>query len=306
MARIIKLPRGCNMLDSCASVRYFIGVITWRVSYDKVGRVTCERHIDMSNSNEIDSLLSPDELRALALWRKGETMTNAYKRVMLSPQESKIISKSALQKRVVRFFGTDRMRAAMAATEGDRGDRAKADYEKWKCSQKLDAIKKFADIPSKKAESRPAQQEEPPAQAPSVKTDNTALDTPQSHANAKKAWIESLQVSESPTAMSIYGTGLFLAQTAIQQIMKRKKEIEVNGVSCFEKNGTPYTALDLNALRTAASMILPFAPPPTTAERRAMSLAGVMIGLAQDAIEESPDDYTAPPPCTIEAKVDKK
>ena len=88
--------------------------------------------------------------------------------------------------------------------------------------------------------------------------------------------------------------------------VKRKKEIDERGMSALERNASPYTAIDISALKTAAAMILPFAPPPTTAERRAMSLAGVMIGLAQDDITESPDDYTAPPPSTIDVKVDKK
>lgn len=268
------------------------------LSCDKIGHVTCERHIDMPIQNEIDALLSPDELRVITLWRNGETMTDAYKHVMISPQEAKIISKSALQKRVVRFFATHRMREAMAASDGERGERARADYERWKTSQKIEAIKTFSKTQHERKQNAPEC-----ADSSSCNTNHSQNDIAQ--IDARKAWIDSLQVTDNPTAMSIFGTGLFLAQSAIQQILKRKKEIEDNGISCLDKDGSPYTALDLNALRTAASMILPFAPPPTTAERRAMSLASVMIGLTQDAIAEDPDAYTAPPP-VIDTKRDEK
>lgn len=200
-------------------------------------------------------------------------MTEAYKQVMLSPLDAKTISKAALQKRIIRFFRTVRMREAMAATTGERGEKARCTFEKIQKTEQAQAKKEFS---------------------------QSTKQLPSEDDNSQKLWLESLKMTSDPTAMSIYGTGLFLIQMAVSQIVKRKKEIEVQNISALDKAGSPYTSLDLNAIKTAAAMILPFAPPPTTAERRAMALAGVLVGLTPDEIKEDPDAYTAQPPNTIE------
>ena len=272
------LPDSCKLSLSSRGLCHFT-----------IGTCHMTSTIDMEKpKNDAESLLSADELRVLALWQKGDSMTDSYKKVMLSPADAKIISKSALHKRVVRFFATHRMREAMAATQGERGVKARKHIAKWQQTEKSEAISKFAKIQKKNKLLDEGDDDAPSAE------------------QLRQKWLQSLQVTDDPTAMSIYGTGLFLAQMAIMQIMKRKKEIDERGMSALERNASPYTAIDISALKTAAAMILPFAPPPTTAERRAMSLAGVMIGLAQDDITESPDDYTAPPPSAIDVKVDKK
>jgi hypothetical protein len=47
-------------------------------------------------------------------------------------------------------------------------------------------------------------------------------------------------------------------------------------------------------------MVLPFAPAPTVEDRKEMTKAAVLLGLMPESISESPDDYTAPMPTTIE------
>lgn len=251
---------------------------------------------------EQDRYLSADELRAVELWREGYSMLDAYKNVMISKDEAQKISASTLKKRVQRFFGTQRMRDAMRASYYERGPDAQKSYMDWKKKQVNDAKHALTAF-SKQNKTK-------------QKTDSVGVDAVEENGGGayepaifsieraendfKQLWLDSLNFTDNPTAMSVYGTGLFLAQTAVQQILKRQKEIRDRGLSPLEKDASPYSALDLNAIRTAASMLLPFAPPPTSAERKAMSLAGVLLGLSTDAIEENPDGYTAPPPSTID------
>ena len=118
--------------------------------------------------------------------------------------------------------------------------------------------------------------------------------------NDKDLWIESLNINKDPSAMSIYGTGQFLAYVAVKEIMDRQKAIKEQKIGVLEKNGSALTPNIINAIKTAAAMILPFAPAPSAEDRREMSKAAVLLGLMPDRIEESPDAYTAPPPITVD------
>ena len=84
--------------------------------------------------------LSPEELKVLNHWKNGMSMADAYKRVMLSVYDQQAIKSDALKKRVSRFFGTYRMREAMASVPGKLGDKARKDFEKWKSTQKKAAM----------------------------------------------------------------------------------------------------------------------------------------------------------------------
>lgn len=227
--------------------------------------------------------LSKDELRVLELWAVGYNQAEAYKRVMLSKYELNRISDAALKKRVNRFFGNLRLREAMAQYKGRRGNKARKDIENYN-ERKKDIEPPETKTKAKK-ETKPKETHE---EQPTKTSCNDAHD-----------WLESLQISKDPTALSIYGTGLFVLQIAVSQIQRRYEEIQKLGLSPFEKDASPYTALDLQAIRTAASMIMPFAPPPTNAERKAMALAGVLVGLTEAEIKEDPDAYTAPPPASV-------
>lgn len=253
-----------------------------------------------------DRYLSADELRAVELWRTGYSMQDAYKNVMLSKDEAQKINPSTLKKRVQRFFGTQRMRDAMRASYYERGPDAQKSYLDWKKKQANDAKRALTAFSQ---QNKPKQKTESGGGVSGVDCgteksggayDAAIFSVERAENDFKQLWLDSLNFTDNPTAMSVYGTGLFLAQTAVQQILKRQKEIRDRGLSPLEKDASPYSALDLNAIRTAASMLLPFAPPPTSAERKAMSLAGVLLGLSTDAIEENPDEYTAPIPAAID------
>lgn len=238
----------------------------------------------MANNNEENPFgLSPEEKRVLKYWQNGDTMTDAYKKVMLSKFDLQAISDSALRKRVVRFFNTYRMREAMASTPGERGDKAREDFENWKTGQKQDAIRSFAK-PSPIVEYERVKSEEEGA----VKSE-------------RDKWLESLNVNSNPSAMTIYGTGQFLAYMAVKEIMARQNAIKDGRISVLDKNGSVFTPTIISALKTAAAMVLPFAPAPSAEDRKEMSKAAVLLGLMPDSITESPDDYTAEPPVTIDS-----
>ena len=255
---------------------------------------------------EQDRYLSADELRAVELWRNGYSMQDAYKNVMISKDDAQKINPSTLKKRVQRFFGTQRMRDAMRASYHERGPDAQKSYLDWKKKQANDAKRALTAFSQQnKPKQKTASAVDSAAGGGATEQSCGAYDAAifpveRVENDFKQLWLDSLNFTDNPTAMSVYGTGLFLAQTAVQQILKRQKEIRDRGLSPLEKDASPYSALDLNAIRTAASMLLPFAPPPTSAERKAMSLAGVLLGLSTDAIEENPDEYTAPPPSAID------
>ena len=96
--------------------------------------------------------------------------------------------------------------------------------------------------------------------------------------------------------MTIYGTGQFIAYMAVKEIMDRQAEIKKRGLTALDKNGSVFTPTILNALKTAAAMVLPFAPAPTAEDRKEMSKAAVLLGLFPDDIKEDPDFSTAAPP----------
>jgi hypothetical protein len=69
----------------------------------------CLKRGNMSVYNDDNPYgLSPNERRVLHHWQNGETMADAYRKVML-PQIDKELSEAAFNKRVQRFFGTLRM-----------------------------------------------------------------------------------------------------------------------------------------------------------------------------------------------------
>lgn len=298
--------------------------------------------------------LSPEELSVLHFWQNGDNMTDAYKRVMISKFDESIISDAALKKRVLRFFSTYRMREAMADTPGERGEKARTDFERWKASQKADTIKQFIPQAAPKFEEhynlhtgRSSSQDENSSDndsedeteqrnteqpdyvntegETSERTDNQSrkdrgtyydqivkpqidkfnnvdVQNPSSfkYRTDRERWLASLNISENPTAMTIYGTGQYLAYIAVKEIMAREKAIKENNISVLSDKGSALTPTIISALKTAAAMVLPFAPAPTVEDRRDMTKAAVLLGLMPENITESPDDFTAPPPATIE------
>lgn len=253
-------------------------------------------------------------------------MVDAYKKVMMSEREAKLIKQSALNMRVNRFFGTYRMREAMAATEGKRGETARKLFEKWRQKHSEENIKRFAGedglrrmkyfVPctdeeadneaererireelEQKAKAELEQQKEALEQEYEARyQDRVARD--------KEKWIQSLNINATPDSMTVYGTGQFLAYVAVKEIMARQNELKRQGISVLDKNGSALTPTIISALKTAASMILPFAPAPNTEERQQMTKAAVLLGLMPDSIEEDPDDYTAPAPVAIDVGED--
>ena len=299
--------------------------------------------------------LSPEEQRVLYYWSKGKSMTDAYKHVMLSAHDAQSLTEMALKKRVSRFFGTYRMRAAMAAVPGKRGEKAKTDFDKWMQTQKDSTVRKLAPDMAKLKEkiesgefenssnesdnyeypdnensnevkanqeqddadvcfgsdwNQKEPEEDKKEEAFNVKKllsekrikqmeKEASLACPDNPSDKQK-WLASLQVNEKPSALTIYGTGQFLTYIAVKEVMERQAAIKAQGIGVLEKNGSALTQNIISAFKTAAAMILPFAPAPTTEERKEMSKAAILLGLMPDQIQENPDDYTAPPPVIID------
>lgn len=287
--------------------------------------------------------LSYEERRIIYHWQKTGNQTEAYRRVMLSKYDQQSISDSALRKRVTRFYNTFRIREAMAASPGERGKKAREDFQKWRESQQAKAIGRFSSVTkkvvdaienneadtgtddnrnddsfehneessqdNKVVESKPIKQKHVSlfdnlVSSISEQNDESQETKPVKQMSDRDKWLDSLNISENPSALSIYGTGQFLAYMAVREMMERQREIKERHISVLDKNGSVFTPTIISALKTAAAMVLPFAPAPTAEDRREMSKAAVLLGLMPDNIEESPDAYTAPPPVTLDVTQD--
>lgn len=237
--------------------------------------------------------LTPEEQKILKLWQEGCGITSAYKKVMLTQYEIDRISDSALYTRATRFCQTFRMLEAMANTPGERGERVRKKLAKWNAEQLKaeEEAKKKAGLIDDDAEDD--------------NESGTDLFGDMPHRKPKKSdqekWLDSLKIKEDPSALTIYGTGQFLAKVAVQEIVDRQKEIKRQNISVLSRDGrgSALTPTIVSALKTAASMVLPFAPAPTAKDRKELTKAAILLGLVPDNIKESPDDYTAPPPATV-------
>lgn len=299
----------------------------------KISRIFVKRKqlkIYMSDEQKTDKSnpfgLSPEELRVLHKWQRGLSMQEAYSEVMLSMYEKKSIKQGALARRVNRFFDTYRMREAMAATPGNRGEVAKRKFEQWKINHRDEEIKRFAgneglkrmkvlipyngektegederyelrkEMEEKAKEELSRQRQLLEEEYEEKYKDRVARD--------KEKWLESLNINATPDAMTVYGTGQFLAYVAVKEIFARQNALRAQGISVLDKNGSALTPLIVNALKTAAAMILPFAPAPSAEDRKQMSKAAVLLGLMPEDISEDPDEYTAPAPVPIDVGED--
>jgi hypothetical protein len=123
---------------------------------------------------------------------------------------------------------------------------------------------------------------------------------------AKEKWLESLLITDEPTPMSVYGTGQFMMSQAVNEIIKRDKEIKKKGISVLSKDGSVFTPTIISAMKTAASMIIPFVPTQEAIKDNGTATAVTLLGLMQDKIDEDPDAYTAPIPPTVTIDVTPK
>lgn len=229
--------------------------------------------------------LSKDELRVLRVWQKCGSMREAYQKIMDPDKKLKPRTRDTYAKR---FFDNARMREAMANTPGPHGAKARANLENWRVSKSYEGIK---EIRAEKVREKAI-----PLTDEDVKEVKSK--------SAKTLWIESLNINETPVSLTIYGTGQYLCRVAVEEIMARKKEIKEKGLSALEKSALTPTII--SAIKTAAALILPYAPAPTDDERKQMSKAAILLGLFPDDIAENPDDFTAPPPATVDIEPETK
>lgn len=245
-----------------------------------------------------DNELSPDELKVVLLWRKnGGNMTAAYKQVMI-PKGS-TISDVALKKRVVRFFKQERVRAAMESTDGNLGEKAKIRHKAELEKKRKEALSHFDSDQKNDPYLKNVIESTMPAQVESE------LERTKS---AQERYRESLQMTGNVDAISVTESAKMVLNYAITEMLERKKAIREQGVSVLDPNGrgSALTKNIIYALKTTADILLPFAPPPTTAERREMSKAGQILCSLISGIKEDPDEYAISSHNVIDITADKK
>ena len=245
--------------------------------------------------------LNPEQLAVLLKWQDTGDRLQAYIDVMVGETERTRIKKGTIRQRAARFFNQENMKAAMISTPGKRGQSFRDEQQAKQRKARAQAVRV-----AKEAHSGFINP--PPPRPKEEQKREAAMTAEEKAAECQRKWMRSLTISDEPTAISVYGTGLFLAGVAVKEILARQAEIKLRGISPLEKDGTgsPLTPTIISALKTAASMILPFAPAPNADERHEMSKAAVLLGLLPDTIKESPDAFTAPPPNTIEITAEKK
>lgn len=282
--------------------------------------------------------LSPDEQKVLAKWAKGASMADAYSDVMLSKYDKQALKEAALKTRVNRFFDTWRMREAMANVGGERGEVGRRSFERWKINHRGESIKKWAGeegvVAAKILMEAAQDRQEDLLEGEGAEVPEDWKENPQTKsrkrislerriknemehqrelmeqeyeekyqdrvARDKEKWLNSLNINATPDSMTVYGTGQFLAYVAVKEIFARQNAIKASGKTALDKDGSALTPVIISALKTAAAMILPFAPSPTAEDRKQMSKAAVLLGLMPEDISEDPDEYTAPAPVPID------
>lgn len=278
--------------------------------------------------------LSPEEDKVLYYWSKGKSKIDAYKAVMLTQSEQDHLTETAIKKRVTRFFSTCRIREAMEQVDR-KGGKPKEEFEAWRERQKermsrqldpelarlKDKVKKeiAQELESKinNASAQDGQEQDEPKKESIIEEGEKLIDKliSKKHLeemrkeadaasadtmNDRQKWLASLQVNSKPSALTIFGTGQFLTYIAVKEMFDRQAAIKARNIDIFSKDGSVLTPNIISAIKTAAAMIIPYAPAPTETDRREMSKAAVLLGLMPDQIQEDPDDYTAPPPVIID------
>lgn len=288
--------------------------------------------------------LTQDELDAVALWASGKTMTEAYCEVMRrNDVDISKLPKQTLNKRVQRFFNSEKMKKAMLVTGQGRDERIKRAAARQKAIDTYGRVLKNVKPKIKKAVAAEEEKENKAREKevakegrsiasfvdnivlPNVSKDNANSANPTSrieevtnthdikdiniaNKQAREKWLESLTITEEPEAISVFGTGQFIMYHAVSEIMRRDRAIKEKryGTGVFDKNGTVFTPLILNAFKTAASMIIPFTTTQDAVQNKEITMATTLLGLMQDKIQEDPDDYTAPIPPTVTIDVTKE
>lgn len=235
------------------------------------------------STNQADNNLSPDELKIVTIWRNnGGKKAAAYKQVMIPKGTS--ISDAALKKRVLRFFKQERIRNAMESTDGYLGARARMEHENDLKQQQQEVLSRFTDEQRNDPYIRNVIESTSP-----IATENKLEEMK----SARERYRESLQMSGTVETIAVTESAKMLLNYAVTEMMERKQAIRSRGEDILDKSGkgSALTRNIIYAIKTAADIIMPFAPPPTTAERREMSRAGQILCSLISNIDENPDDY---------------
>ena len=278
--------------------------------------------------------LTQDEFEAIQLWSAGRTMTDAYCEVMRRKEDVDSLPKQTLNKRVQRFFGTDRMKKMMATNNEYREKaivRQKTMDVYGPVVQKIkpkiqQAVQVEEKTETKKREKHGAIIDKKKntltsiidnVVIPNASNENGGVSAFQSRVDevtqtnempvlnvadksARQKWLDSLTITDQPEAISVYGTGQFIMYHAVSEMMKRDRAIKEHRreTGIFDKNGSVFTPMILNAFKVAASMIIPFTQTQLGDQQREVSMASALLQLSMDNINVDPDAYTAPIPPT--------
>lgn len=110
---------------------------------------------------------------------------------------------------------------------------------------------------------------------------------------------KSMTISENVDSLVTIGTAQALMREAVEAIARRKRIIHETGLeNSLDDKALPFSKLILDAIRLANDMLSPFQSKDAGALSGCGSLALQLIG-AKHAIEERPEDYTAPPPNSV-------
>lgn len=232
---------------------------------------------------------TPEEEKIIQLVKTGTPKSRAYKEVMLTKDEIKSMRPATISRRVERFFSTRRMKIAMLELEGKAGEQEREEYEK--------------DI----AEQRAKAQERFKALLGDHKKDIDEIEKPDPQ--MMEAWKEAISPNgklsdkENIPGILIWGSGRVLYSLAFEEILARREEIKKRGLSPLSHSY--FSSGALKALNLAYMQVLPWAPPPSSNDRRDASLMVALLNAVGD-IQENPDDFTAPPPATAKTITIKK
>lgn len=257
--------------------------------------------MDDAHIDNPDDLLSADELKVINLWRDGYNMMDAYCTV-LKVNKAEVMPE-ALRKRVTRFFGNERMRSAMAFNMGkqekaqaqrDEANKKKREKKRGKLVADMNRAGKDVLEQAKENEyiNETLDRISPGQEAYNIKNVESA----------RERWEKSLNISDTPSILSITGSAQLILATAMGEMLARSRAIRQNGEDVLDPTGrgSALTKNIISAFKAVADVIMVYAPPPTLSERREMSKASQILCSVIDHIKESPDAYAASSQNTID------
>ena len=240
--------------------------------------------------------LSPDEYAVLKEWQKHGGKIKAYKAVMVSKDDD--LQQVTVEKRANRFFKSKRLQAAMMATPGKFGEKARQDFEaarkrrEKKAKEELakEDVKRF--IKEKTSEENVQRLRETFVEGIHSELSKADSKLAERATSSRQHYRDEMCIVDQPSAVAAIGSTMIAMSYAMECINERM-EIWRNLSDEDKLMKSAILPSESNTLKWGTELIMASAPPLNASTRNEMSKAAKILRLSVEAIQERPEDYAA-------------